>query len=59
MTTKERWESMTEEERHQHWWRMTDRGVQPTEWGRPWEELSLLTRVCLKSVIHHQPESSP
>ena len=54
LSVKERWASMTAEERCQYWWRVDPLGgVWPIEWGLAWENLSPLTRACLKNVIHH------
>ena len=57
MTTKERWESMSADERRLYWWRATELGgVWPVEWGLAWQELCPLTRGCLKNI---QPEKTP
>ena len=57
MTTKERWNSMTPEERHRYWWRVAELGgLWPVECGLDWGELCPLTRACLKNI---QPEKTP
>ncbi len=56
MTTKERWESMSADERYRYWWRMAELGgLFHSECRLAWEELYPLTRACLKNI---QPEKT-
>ena len=51
MQVKEKWRSLTPEERHLYWWKAVKlNGVGPVEWGTRWEELPPLTRMCLRNI---------